>query len=219
MLPLGRQHARLERLGPREVLDRDRGLRAEAIDELRVERLQPARMARRDLQHADHAVARDQRRAEHRRLARVARRRGRRGCSRAARRAASTGLPVHACQSSPWRSNPWISAEASIGSSSASSGSVSPIWRLRAFVQAICSATRRSVSSPLSRMKQRRRVIVVGQRSEAVEDLVEEILRMDQLHDLAIDAVAHVEHPLAIHRLDRHPTTAAVIRASSRPSS
>ncbi len=46
------------------------------------------------------------------------------------------------------------------------------------------------------------RVIVVGQRTEAVEDLVEEILRMEQLHDPPVDAVADLEHPLAVHRLD-----------------
>ena len=57
------------------------------------------------------------------------------------------------------------------------------------------------VLAPLAN-QQRRRVVVVGQRSKAVQDLVEEVLRVDQLHDLAIDAVAHVEHPFTIHRLD-----------------
>ena len=47
--------------------------------------------------------------------------------------------------------------------------------------------------------QQCRRVIVVGQRAEPVEDLVEEILRVDLLHDLPVDAVADLEHPLAIH--------------------
>ena len=38
----------------------------------------------------------------------------------------------------------------------------------------------------------------MGQRPEAVEDLVEEILRMDLLHDLPVDPVSHAEHPIAV---------------------
>jgi hypothetical protein len=51
--------------------------------------------------------------------------------------------------------------------------------------------------------EQRRRVIVGRQRADAVEDLVEEILRMDLLHDLAIDPVANFEHPLSIQDVNR----------------
>ena len=46
--------------------------------------------------------------------------------------------------------------------------------------------------------EQRRRMIVEGQRSEAVEDLIEEILRMDLHHHLPVDPVAHAEESIAI---------------------
>ena len=37
------------------------------------------------------------------------------------------------------------------------------------------------------------RMIVAGQRTETVQDLVEEILRMDLLHDLAVDSLADAD--------------------------
>ena len=46
--------------------------------------------------------------------------------------------------------------------------------------------------------EQRRRVIVEGQRPDAVQDLVEEILRVDLLHDLPVDPIAHAKEPIAV---------------------
>ena len=46
-------------------------------------------------------------------------------------------------------------------------------------------------------------MIVEGERSDAVEDLVEEILRMDLLHDLPVDAIAHAEEPIAVDPVNR----------------
>jgi hypothetical protein len=46
-------------------------------------------------------------------------------------------------------------------------------------------------------------MIVERQRSDAVEDLVEEILGMDLLHDLPIDAVAHAQQPIAVDAVHR----------------
>ena len=68
VLPLGGQHAGAKRLGAMQVLNGDRGLRSEVLDQLRVVWLQLFRVAGGDLQHADQAVARDQRRAQHRRF-------------------------------------------------------------------------------------------------------------------------------------------------------
>ena len=42
------------------------------------------------------------------------------------------------------------------------------------------------------------RVIVVGQRPDAIQDLIEEILRMNLLHDFAIDPVSHAKEPVAV---------------------
>ena len=41
-------------------------------------------------------------------------------------------------------------------------------------------------------------MVVEGQRSEAVEDLIEEILWMDLHHHFPVDPVAHAEEPIAI---------------------
>ena len=46
-------------------------------------------------------------------------------------------------------------------------------------------------------------MVVEGQRPDAVEDLVEEILRVDLLHDLPVDAVAHPQQPVAIDPVHR----------------
>ena len=45
-------------------------------------------------------------------------------------------------------------------------------------------------------------MVVVRQRAEPGEDLVEEILRVDLLHDLPVDAVTDLEHPLPVHEPD-----------------
>src|SRR5262249_19747376 len=44
--------------------------------------------------------------------------------------------------------------------------------------------------------------IVVSQGADAVEDLVEGVLRMDLLADLPVDLVAHAEQPVAIDPMD-----------------
>ena len=63
-------------------------------------------------------------------------------------------------------------------------------------------------------------MVVAGERAQAVEDLVEEVLRMQLLHDLAVDAVAHLEHPLAVDALnglgERWPRSAPAAGASCR---
>ena len=65
-------------------------------------------------------------------------------------------------------------------------------------------------------------MIVPGERAEAIEDLVEEILRVQLLADLAVDAVAHLEHPVAIHLRDpirderRDPQQQALVTAGVR---
>ena len=41
-------------------------------------------------------------------------------------------------------------------------------------------------------------MIVERQRSDAVQDLVEEILGMDLLHDLPVDPIAHAEESIAV---------------------
>jgi hypothetical protein len=46
--------------------------------------------------------------------------------------------------------------------------------------------------------EKRRRMIVEGQRSQAVEDLIEEILWMDLHHHFPVDPVAHAEESIAI---------------------
>ena len=51
--------------------------------------------------------------------------------------------------------------------------------------------------------QQRRRVIVVREGPETVQNLIEQVLRMELFHDLAIDPIAHAEHPLPVHVLDR----------------
>ena len=51
--------------------------------------------------------------------------------------------------------------------------------------------------------QQRGRVIVVGQRSQPVENLVEEILRIDLHHDLPVDPVPDAQHLLAVDELNR----------------
>ena len=66
------------------------------------------------------------------------------------------------------------------------------------------------------------------QRAKAIENLIEEVLRVDLLHDLAVDPFPHAQHPLPVHRLDgvgdqsrdpRQPTSIAfIIRASIRAS-
>ena len=45
-------------------------------------------------------------------------------------------------------------------------------------------------------------MIVEGQRSEAVEDLIEEILWMDLHHHFPVDPVAHAEESIAIDSVD-----------------
>ena len=45
-------------------------------------------------------------------------------------------------------------------------------------------------------------MIVERQRPDAVEDLIEEILRVDLLHDLPVDAIAHAEQSIAIDPVD-----------------
>ena len=66
---LGRHHAGAQRLGAMQVLDGDGRLGSKMLDQLGVERLELFRVARRDLQDADEAVARHQRRTQHRRFA------------------------------------------------------------------------------------------------------------------------------------------------------
>ena len=46
--------------------------------------------------------------------------------------------------------------------------------------------------------QQRRRMIVERQRADAVQDLIEQILGVDLLHDLPVDPVAHAEQPIAV---------------------
>ena len=45
-------------------------------------------------------------------------------------------------------------------------------------------------------------MIVVRQRTQAGQDLVEEILRVDLFHDSPVDPIAHLEHPFAVHELN-----------------
>jgi hypothetical protein len=45
-------------------------------------------------------------------------------------------------------------------------------------------------------------MIVERQRSNAVQDLIEEILGMDLLHDLAVDPITHAKEPLAVDAVD-----------------
>ena len=71
VLALRGHDAGAERLGAMQVLDGDRGLRSKVLDQLGVERLELFRVARRDLQDADQAVPRDQRRTQHRRFPNV----------------------------------------------------------------------------------------------------------------------------------------------------
>ena len=42
----------------------------------------------------------------------------------------------------------------------------------------------------------------MGQRPQAIQDLVEEIHRVNLLHDLAVDSLADAQHPFAVNRLD-----------------
>ena len=153
VLALGGHDAGAERLGAVQVLDGDRGLRSEVLDQLGVERLELFRVARRDLQHADQAVARHQRRAQHRRFANVLavgavaavvveQRRQRAGrpaapLPPAARRADRSRRPVPTA-AAPRRRRVI--------------GIRSPIRSLFALVHAICSATTRSDASSSSRM-------------------------------------------------------------------
>ena len=199
VLPLGGHDAGAERLGAMQVLDGDRGLRSKVLDQLGVERLELFRVAGRDLQHADQAVPRHQRRAQHRRLPeRSRRRRHRRCCSRAtppARRPADRSTPA-SCRRGDRSRRPVPTAAAPPASSVI--GIRRPIRSLFAFVQAICSATTRSDGLVLLADEQRRRMIVEGQRSDAVQDLIEEILRMDLLHDLPVDPIAHAKEPIAV---------------------
>ena len=41
-------------------------------------------------------------------------------------------------------------------------------------------------------------MIVESQRPDAIQDLVEEILRMDLLHHLSVDPISHAEEPVAV---------------------
>src|SRR5262249_17662850 len=68
-------------------------------------------------------------------------------------------------------------------------------------------------------------MIVEGQRSYPVHDLVEEILRMDLLHDLSVDPIAYTEKSNAIdpvngrrqHRRDaRHQASILAIEVAAR---
>ena len=81
-------------------------------------------------------------------------------------------------------------------------GSRSPIRRLRAFFQAICSATRRRARVAFVANEERGRVIVVSERSKAIEDLVEEVLGVDLLHDFPVDPVAHVADAIPVDLLN-----------------
>ena len=45
-------------------------------------------------------------------------------------------------------------------------------------------------------------MIVPGERSKAVEDLIKEVLRMELLFDLPVDPIADLEHTLAVHFLN-----------------
>ena len=45
-------------------------------------------------------------------------------------------------------------------------------------------------------------MIVERQRSDAVHDLVEEILGMDLLHDLPVDPIAHAKESIAVDPVD-----------------
>ncbi len=181
---------------------RDRGLGAEAVDELRIERLQSPGMARRDLQQPDHPVAGDERRAEHGRLA---------------RRRALVAVAVVVEQLGEPRDR--LAGPCAPGVAIA----IEPVDLGRGQRRLEVGVERqRQPDVAASRLgpgdlfgdqperilaaladEERRRVIVVGQRAEPVEDLVEKILRMDQLHDPPVDPVAHLEHPIAVHRLDR----------------
>jgi hypothetical protein len=46
--------------------------------------------------------------------------------------------------------------------------------------------------------EERRRVIVVSQRPDAVQDLIEEIFRVDLFHDLPVDSVANPKQAIAV---------------------
>ena len=63
------QHPRLQGFGSLRVLDRDGGLRAEALDQLGVVPAEGARVAGSDLQHAENPVACGKRGDDHRPLA------------------------------------------------------------------------------------------------------------------------------------------------------
>src|SRR5262249_51059564 len=49
--------------------------------------------------------------------------------------------------------------------------------------------------------QQGRGVIVVGQRTESIQDLIKEILRMELLQDFPVDPIAHRQRPHLVHLL------------------
>ena len=181
-----------------QVLDGDRGLRSEMLDQLGVERLELFRVARRDLQDADEAVPRDQRRAQHRRFANV------------------LGLAGVAAVVVEQRRQPAGRLIVPLPPAVAVAIEAVDLFRLQQRRGVV--GDRNPQSDPLAlglgpgdlfrhhaqrrfvllADEQRRRMIVEGQRSDAVQDLIEEILGMDLLHDLPVDPIAHAKEPIAV---------------------
>ena len=60
-------------------------------------------------------------------------------------------------------------------------------------------------------------MIVERQRADAVQDLVEEILGMDLLHDLPVDPIAHAQESIAVDPMNGGSTAASDPRSGVDP--
>jgi len=197
VLALRLEHAQLERFGALQVLDRHRRLRQKPTHEFRLVATQSARVARRDANHAHEPLPRGQRRAEHGARARFVRVE----VQHVGERLKTAAVPL---------------APRTVGAVEAEhvarfEDRCQPAVERERFADAAALAL---APGDLLRHQFERvgaffvdedagRVVVERERAKAVEDLVEEILRAQLLHHLAVDARAHFRASDAIDVADQ----------------